>query len=248
MSDLYAEAEQRVAHRLRVAYSLERQRYNGRLQLDPAPYHAPRPFAAEHADTHIENIEEGATARSKEPELWLKLARKLLRAQIPPEAFIRHQFVNLSEDRVSRAMPTRGSLLGLEALRRYREAEVPLAERVRVALIVQRAKFDAEVRKTELLGLSREQAWLSVLRDCTLALSALFRFAVASGLAADARVKTPAAFAVVADESCDAAVLQYIFAPQAYARFWGGFLPKDFGVTAERLYAARYLAQSATNG
>jgi hypothetical protein len=152
------------------------------------------------------------------PSVWLKVARYFRETGADPAVYVRRA---LSSFRASGA-PSPDQLLTPAAMRAYEEAGAAEEAGVRTALTTQATivQVEIQVRMAE-AGARREAVWRRVLFDERLAVSPLFRYAVAAS-------QPGGGLAGVAAHYRRPAADQYRLAPDLYDRFWGDFLPADF--------------------
>ena len=78
---------------------------------------------------------------------------------------------------------------------------------------------------------------MEILFDVEVALSALFRYCMATSIVNQARTQNKEIFNEIALRYRQAAVMQYIPAADVYDTTWGKFIPPAFHIDAEQLYS-----------
>ena len=243
--------EAAVALTLANTYRFELNRYNNQRVGSAAEVRDPQPFEdnlaafetplsqIRHTGGSHSNRQTGLKARR---DVWLRLARTLINARIPPEAFIRGQF---AAPESAERVPRPDELLNPMSIDRYYQAIETMRVTVGTALSCAAQKNARLVHKMCQAPYSKtpEQAWAAVLEDLDAPLSALFRYCMACKILVREKLQDPQRLQDLVDVFKTVAVRQYIFAPEAYDHAWAKFLPPNFAAEAEAYYQTHIARQ-----
>jgi hypothetical protein len=236
-----SDRELRLAAAIREHYRKERSIYetakNGGTRVEYVP---PARFDGRPAkllgDRHPpkDALERVKPLERAKPSLWLRLARYFRAGRIDPFLYISCQFELAPEAVLGRA-PEPDDLDDAACRERYAIAYAAAEARLAQSLPVQKGLAALQIKTLRALrGVPAETAWAAVLCDRHLELSALFRYCLASSIAAEGRPE----FADIADRFRGEAITQFERYRDLYLKHWRAVLPEGFADEARQDYAA----------
>lgn len=164
------------------------------------------------------------------PDVWLRIAKFMLRNGLNPVACIEARFREIAKT-ANRIRPDQIALPSkLELYHKVCQVdEKHLAQQLRT----EQQLCCAEIEMSWLFDMHGREAWEYVLLNDNLELSPLFRYCLASSEKLQS----------VMDRYCQEAVAQYLMSPAGYDSTWTRWLPSDFQESLAA--AARAAATSA---
>jgi hypothetical protein len=218
-------AEWKMASAVKTVYIVERSRWETVSTGIASTYIPPSSYDGTPPITLCGEV----VLQKAQPSVWVKLVRWCEEQSVHPESYVALIFSSFSPMR--RRPPEPHQLMSEVYLRVWDENLPKLSERVRVALVVQKAAAEnrfARIRVSD-PKTKPEDAWVEVLVDGTLAISALFRYCLAKMIGGKRFEKIAASYE-------DEAVLEFQRFRKWYKLHWGALLPKGFSRFAREQY------------
>lgn len=237
----FTRAEHNVAQALHDTFNIERHRHtsNQRVQADIGkarmlPNDLKKPLRV--GESRTESIEDPGKGQ-KDAERWLSLARQIVALRFDPEHYVRWHFRQIPPN----ARPLLPNQLGsAAALATYEQAigSDDMRDEIMVAFFSQNETFQREATMAFAMYASRDDAWISVLVNDEIGLSALFRYCLARDIANKQRNRR---FLDVASAYKRAAAVQYVRHADVYDEVWGDkWIPAKFRREAQKIYHKVY--------
>lgn len=218
-----AAADAGLARLVKVAYVLERRRWEALKTGTAVPYVPP----AAYDGTEDETVDGELVVTRGRPSAWQQIVDWCQARDYPPQEYVRAAFTDLP---LRQTAPEPRQLLGPVYARKWAAVAATLEQRLTEDLLRQaEAARTAILVNCDLYGYAPARAHRIVLTDSFNELSPLFRYCTAVSLDTPQMRKVSQTFAAEA-------VLQFKTFPRQYAKTWGDFLPRGFAAFADEAY------------
>jgi hypothetical protein len=228
--------EEQVAYLLKKTFLVEKRKFLDNQRLDPTPGEVPCDLDLNRKiqEDAEEFPEETPSSLSAPDQMWLDIARRVIKSRFSPELFVRRYFATL---RPEGRPPLPNAFKSDRAFAAYEEGREAFYQSVQVAFRMQAETAEVEMALAQQHEPKKLMAWEMVLMNDRLALSALFRYCLALRIRKDHGAKR---FLQVANNFERMAALQYMEDPSIYDEIWGDWIPDKFKQEAAGVYEEVY--------